>query len=364
MKTKSALALLVLCALLVTGCAGGRFTASSGWAGPAVSEQLVYIGSRDGRVMALAVGTGDLRFSFPPQHQDPLPGLYGSPALADDQLFVGGYDGKLYALNAADLTFQWQYPADESQVGRIVGSPAVAGELVIFGSSDRFVRALRVADGSLAWSFQTEDRVWSTPTVAGDTVYISSLDHRVYALSISTGSPKWPVPFEADGAIVSSPLVADGKVFVGSFDRSFYTLDATSGTLLQRFDGDSWFWSSPISDGKRVYAASMSGKLYALDSGRGSIWRELFDLKNPVVTTPVLVDGRIVVTSDGGLIYTISPETGQQVAPAFNVGAEVRAPLAASDGTVYVNAMDRSVWAIRVVGKQEKVWQITTSDND
>ena len=75
---------------------------------------------------------------------------------------------------------------------------------------------------------------------------------------------------------------------------------------------------------------------------------------------PVLVGERIAITSDGGLIYLISPDTGKQEAPAYNVGAEVRAALGVMNDTIYINAMDRRVWALQMVGSQEKLWQIAT----
>ena len=325
------------------------------------SEDLLYVGSREGSVLALDIHSGAQLASFPPREDERLEGIYGTPVLADGTLYVSAFEGKLYALNATTLSLDWEYPVDEGGIGRIVGGPTVAEGLVIFGSSDGYVRAVRNTDGSLAWSFQTQDSVWSTPTVEGDTVYISSLDHHVYALSLTDGRQKWPRPFEAEGAVVSSPLVVDGKLYVGSFDRNFYVLDAISGTVIDRFEGDSWFWANPITDGQRVYAASMGGTLYTLDIGRSPLMRELFDLGSPIVSTPVLVDGRIAITSDGGLIYLISPDTGKQEAPAYNVGAEVRAALGVRNDTVYVNAMDRRVWALQMGGSQEKLWQIATN---
>ena len=307
------------------------------------------------------------------------------PVLAGGQLFVGGYDGRLYALDPADLSLQWQYPSGlNPPVGRIVGGPTVpmepmepeeptesteptelmvAGEVVIFGSSDGYVRALQRSTGALAWQFETGDMVWSTPTVEGDIVYVSSLDHHVYALTLLDGSLRWPVPFEARGAIVTSPLVVGRRVFVGSFDRNFYALDASSGRELWRFEGDAWFWSSPITDGNMVYAASMDGKLYALDMVSG-IKQWEFDLESSILSTPVLVEDRIIVTSDAGLMYTLSAATGRPDVAPFPVDAEVRAPLAVRDNTVYVSAMDRRVWAVRVIGGQTMVWECDSSTGE
>ncbi|MSQ22807.1 MAG: hypothetical protein EXR53_05845 [Dehalococcoidia bacterium] len=359
------LLLLVACSsLLLVGCIGSKqFAATAGWAGPLVSDETVYLGSREGKMLALDAATGERRVSFPAGEKEHLLGIYGTPALAGGVLFVGDYQGKLYALDAAGLTKRWQYPADERKIGQIVGGPTVAGNLVIFGSSDKKVRALLRNNGAQEWEFATEGMVWSAPIVVSDTVYVASLGHHVYALSLADGKPKWPKPFEAGGAVVASPLVADGKVFFGSFDRVFYAVNAATGKEVWRFgEGKAWYWSTPVTDGKRVYPVATDGKVYALDINSGAKRWE-FDLGKSTISAPVLVGNNMVVTSDAGLIYILSAETGAQVS-SFDVAAQVRAPLIARDGVVYINAMNHRVWALRVSGRQEKVWEISTSTKE
>ncbi|MBI2170621.1 MAG: PQQ-binding-like beta-propeller repeat protein [Chloroflexi bacterium] len=368
---KPPITLWLLAALVLTllaGCTGRQFVAASGWSGVAVGGDMVYVGTRSGRVLALDTRSGNPRFAFPPEGQDPLEGLYGTPALVDGVLYVGSYDsktkdkhpkGKVFALNASDLSEKWKYPNDVTGIDRIVGGITVTqGGLVLFGASDGFVRALRASNGFKEWEFKTDKPVWSTPTVAGDTVYVGSLDHNLYALSLASGEPMWASPFSAGGAIVSTPAVAGDKVFVGSFDRKLYAVDAATGREAWRFQGEGWFWSSPVSQGKRVYAADTKGVLYALDMGTGrEVWRS--NLEKPVLSSPVIVEGNLVVATDGGIIYVLSLATGAQVS-SYNVGAQVQAPLTANGQTVYVNAMDKRVWALRMAGRQEKVWETNT----
>ncbi len=365
MKRSPALILILLCSLALVACApGARFTATSGWSGPVAGDDLVYVGSRAGRVLALEASSGRRHSVFPPMPQEPLAGLYGTPALADGRLFVGGYDGRLYALNARIVeTEDWRFPTDDNQLGPIVGGIAVSEGTVVFGSSDGNVYALDT-NGNWKWTFRTENMVWSTPTIVDGIVYIGSLDHRMYAIFLQDGLPRWTKPFQAGGAITSSPVVTAGKVFFGSFDHKFYALDADSVVQMEVYEGDSWFWSNPVTDGKRIYAASMSGVLFSLDLARGGVWREVYDLGDHIISTPVLIDGSVIVTSDGGIVYTLDPETGQPESPPYNVGAEVRAPLGGTTDTVYVNAMDEQVWAIRVGGRQQELWHTGTADEN
>ncbi len=344
--------------ILFTGCTGGQFVASSGWSGIAIGSDLVYAGARSGRMLALDVRNGDQRAAFPPEGQDPLKGLYGTPALADGVLYVPGYDGRVYALSAADLSQRWRYPSDESKVKPIVGGVVVAGGFLVYGSEDGYVRALQASTGAKVWEFETRNKVWSTPTVAAGVVYAGSLDHNLYALSLQDGDLAWAQPFQADGGIVAAPLVYQGRVYVGSFDRRVYALDAASGREIWRFEGKSWFWGSPVTDGRHVFAVDARGIVHALVIGTGKEqWQ--FDMKKSAISTPVVVGKNLVVASDGGIVYVLALGSGGLVT-TYNVGGQVQAPLVTDGQIVYVNAMDKRVWAIRMGDRQEKVWQIST----
>ena len=380
MKTPVTIALLALTFLLLAGCMGGNVRPESGWAAPVLSESLVFISSQDGRVVSLnAQSCAPVFGTFPQEQQDPLKGIYGTPSLEANTLFVGSYDdsvgmSKLYALNAADLNADpyWVFPQDEqTDIRQIVAGSVVADGKVIFGSSDGSMRAINVATGQLAWSpFKTNDKIWSTPTVDSDTIYFGSLDHGLYAISVADGSPRWAGPFQTNGGIVSSPLVVEGRVYFGSFDRNFYAVDARSGTQVWKFpregQGNAWFWSSPVIDMERraVYIGDMDGMLYALDIDTGAKQWE-FDLENPIISTPVMVDGLLVVASDGGLVYVISPAASVQQPPFIDVKAKVRAPLQAKDGIVYIHAMNQRVTALRV-GRttQDKLWEYDTKTGE
>ena len=223
------------------------------------------------------------------------------------------------------------------------------------------VRALDTSTGAVEWSFQAEDQVWSTPAIVDGVVYFGSLDHNFYALSLLDGEEKWSLPFEAGGAIVTSPLVSNGNVFFGTFDGTFHALDIDYGEQEWQFQGDGWFWADPVVVDDMVYATTTNGILYALDANTGTVRWE-FDLQRPIIASPAVVDGRIVVTSDEGIVYSLNAMSGQQENPGFDVGAEVRADIGVVEDTVYVNDMDRKVWALRLVGGQRQLWQTDTSD--
>ena len=346
------LALILTIGLLGVGCTGaGRFSTTGGWSGPAVLEDQVFIGSQEGRLLALHALSGSSLWSdtFPPQQVDPLGRvLYGTPAVDGERVYFGTYDGRVYALNAEDGKEAW--PSSVQVDGHIIGGPILAGtdqciaanrsvvegDVLLVGSTAGAVYALCAGDGSLAWRFPTEGEVWASPTVEGDSVYFGTQDGRLYAVALDKGTSLFK-PFVIGGAIVASPLVADGKVFFGALDRKFYAVDARNGTAAwhKPFRGSNWFWTSAVTDGERVYAVSIDGALYALDPDTGA-QRWGGDLGAMVLSAPVLVERLgefqlVVATKDGRLSVRRTDrdqeERSCELTDAKGHSVKVKAPL-------------------------------------
>ena len=209
----SAVLLLQATLLLLVSAGCARLTTPEGWSAAAVAtdvefrgttyEEVVYVGAREGRILALDGSSGDTLWDLELRGEEDRRAIYGTPALHDGALYVGGYDGLLYVLatDGDDL--------DELEVGAgdpIVGSPVVAGDVVLVGSSDGNLYAYEIVrDGSDVtlverWRAATGGRVWSTPAVADGIVYFGSLDRKLYAVNLSDGSPAWAGPVRGAAA--------------------------------------------------------------------------------------------------------------------------------------------------------------------
>jgi outer membrane protein assembly factor BamB len=97
-----ALVALIAAAFLLSGCLGGPAPAA-GWSSPVVSNQVIYLGGVDGRVIAVNAGDGTLKWAFPDPTSNaaPLGAIYATPTISNGMLYVGSADHKLYALEAA-----------------------------------------------------------------------------------------------------------------------------------------------------------------------------------------------------------------------------------------------------------------------
>lgn len=352
----------ILLLLAATACA--RLTTPEGWSAAAVAadvefrgmtyDEVVYVGARDGLILALDGSSGDTLWSFELRGEEDRRAVYGTPTLHEGALYVGGYDGMLYVLtlDGRDL--------DELEVGAgdpIVGSPVIADDTVLIGSSDGHLYAYEIArdgpDVTLIerWRVNTGGKVWSTPSVADGIVYFGSLDRKLYAVNLSDGSPAWPQPFEARGAIVARPVVDGGLVYVGAFDSVFYAVDAATGLEAARFEGASgWFWAGAVASGGVVFAPSLDGSLYALSADRlNPVWPEPLRTGGPIVGSPAIAGDRIAVPSLDNKVATVHSvrvsdgDASEQCSFGSKNSTQIKASLTSREGYLYVAATDRSI---------------------
>jgi outer membrane protein assembly factor BamB len=200
---------------------------------PAVRDGVVYCGSADGSLYAIDLAGGALRWRFDSEGRALDSGrsgwdrrtLQSSPAVSDDTVYVGGRDGWFYAIDRARGTERWRVDAGPSWA---IASAALDGGRVIEGRSDTFyVQSLDARTGAEAWRFETDGYVFSSAAIAGGLAYVGNAAGDLFALDAATGHEAWR--HRVGGAIYSSPAVAGGIVYVGSDDGRVYAFEGGSG---------------------------------------------------------------------------------------------------------------------------------------
>ncbi|MBL7166671.1 MAG: PQQ-like beta-propeller repeat protein [Dehalococcoidales bacterium] len=373
------LALLLISITTVSGCTPVGSQIAQGWAGGVVSDGTIFVGSMEGKLVALGVSDGSLRgdpvtlvaqaqssgFGCVPTGSSAV-AIYGSPVVDGDLVFIGGYDGKVraYLFESGRLRAEPRWISRQGDIGgSIIGGLAVADGRIYFGASDGKVYALDAVDGHRLWTFETGGKIWSTPTVEGDTLYIGSFDGKLYALDVFAKNNeerlRWEQPFETEGTIVSAPVVSGGMVYIGSFDRRVYAVDATSGGEVWRFPETDdevdtpigWFWASLLVHNGAVYAPNLDGRVYVIDATSGNRISN-FDLEGPISSAPVLVNDRVIVATTStnrakqeGKVFALDTTSRQQTM-LQDIEESIHAPLFADGTTVYVHTMGNFLYAI------------------
>ncbi len=281
--------LLVILALLLSGCSGSRF-ASTSWPGMLVDGDLAYLAFGQ-EMFAVEPGLQRVEWQFPGVVDSKSPSYYAAPTVTDGLLVVGGYDSVLYGIDRETLVIEWSF---HRATGRYIGSPVLLGDTVCaatagnelfalsldeldrIGSVDKADEARRSAEAAaIRWEFKAEHGIWSAPLVTADVLYVTSLDHHIYALETESGREIWAT--ELPGAMAGTPLLSDdgATLFVGNFDHSLYALDADSGRQRWQVEAENWIWGQPALAGGKLFFGDLDGHLYAVEPDTGNVlWQQ------------------------------------------------------------------------------------------
>jgi outer membrane protein assembly factor BamB len=202
----------------------------------------------------------------------------------------------------------WQVP-----LGKFSGAWGTASSPIIYGDtailcvdddSQCFITAVKLADGSVKWRrTRDQDRSFSTPLVVevgGKREVVVNGKGRVWAYDPETGEPLW---------------VCDGMT--------------------------EWVTPTVVTGHGLVYAVSgRNGPTLAIrPGGRGNVtqthvaWRGSHGA--PYIPSPVLVDGRLVMTNDGGLLTVYDANTGAKLFQ-HRMGGDYTASPVAGHGKIYL----------------------------
>jgi outer membrane protein assembly factor BamB len=369
----SAILTALMAIIGLASCYGGG-SLQKGWSGGTLDGNILYVGSLDGKMIAVNVGENSREWVVPLETGTQSTGLgctksaivaytYGSPVVLNDMVYTGANNGKIYSFipgeDQPDRTLQKVRVGEEDiEIGKIVGSIVADNGILYFGDSEG--RVFAVNDRlQPTWEqpFKTSGKIWSTPAVSGGVVYTGSYDHILYAINANDGTKKWE--FKSEGAFISTPVVEGNTVYAGSFDKHLYAIDTNDGSLRWSFEGKNAFFAKPIVNNGLIYAAcnDPQGTLYILRTSDGSKVAEIIT-KGQIYANPVLVGNTLVVATietkgsgnikKGAAIWSIDITNNQGSEIARLTGEKVYAPLAADDTSVYVHTSKDGLYGIEI----------------
>ena len=300
-----------------------------------------------------------------------------SPSIADGRVFFGSQDKNVYSLDARNGSFIWKFPTNS----RIESSPAVSNGKVYIGPDDGNVYCLNANDGSLIWkksaggyieaNFASLVRVQSSPTVVGGRVYVGSLDKNVYCLNAANGDIIWT--YKTLGYITSSPAVVDGALYITSQEPdsgALYKLDASSGNFVWKkslpyyvtLGGGTDLHGSPVvADGKVIVSSNM-GAYYAINAATGETEWTFRDeaARELIVCSPVYYNGQVFLI-DKYSIVCVNAKNGQPLWSTF-LNEELYVSPTYADGKLYVVTDQRSIYVLNATNG-DKLSRFETSSN-
>lgn len=202
---------------------------------------------------------------------------------------------------------------------------------------------------TVKWKFEAEFLGFeSSPVIDNDGVlYIGARDSNLYAIN-PDGTERWR--YDLNGWPSESPALAeDGTIYVGSLDNHLYAINP-NGSLKWRFNSqDNIIGSSPVigEDGTIYFGITGPGydigRIYALNPDGSEKWHTDFD--DYVYNTPTIAeDGTVYVSAYDRYLYALYPENGS-VIWKYKTGSVLSTVSIGADGTIYGSCPDDYLYA-------------------
>lgn len=277
---------------------------------PIVVDGIMFFTSAWSRVFAMKATTGEIVWTYDPK----VPGEVGRRACCDvvnrgvavykGRVYVGSLDGRLIALDAATGSLVWEVNTiiDPERFYTITGAPRAAGGKVFIGNGGA---EFGVRGYVTAYDAETGDQIWRFYTVPGDPSL--PFEHPEMEMAAKTWKGEW-WEFGGGGTVWNS-IVYDpdfNQVYLGVgngspwtrairspgggdnlFLSSIVALDADTGSMnwyYQTTPGDNWDYTAVQDmalaemevDGKMrkvLLQAPKNGFFYVLDRSDGELLR-------------------------------------------------------------------------------------------
>jgi outer membrane protein assembly factor BamB len=167
------------------------------------------------------------------------------------------------------------------------------------------------------------------------------------------------LPVPSSGADGENALQEPTPTFRAGFDRTGAvpgTAPLNNTTLWTHLTEDPVL-SSPVVSQGRVYVGTMGGKVLCLNAYTGSrLWQ--FDTGRPVESSPTVVDGHVFVGSDDKHVYCLDARDGTLVW-STPTGGEVKGSPLVTEGRVLVGSNDFGMHCLDARDGHE-VWNFST----
>ena len=140
----------------------------------------------------------------------------------NDLVYVGSDDGKVYALNTTDGTLKWNYDMGKS----VRSSPTIEtnDNSLFIGADNGKMTCLDTRNGVEKWNFTTSGAVKSTAAIMDNKIVFGSNGGTVYILNKYNGNEEWsynPGYGVLNQPMESSPATYGNMIYIGADDGAF-----------------------------------------------------------------------------------------------------------------------------------------------
>jgi len=335
---------------------------------PAFADGVLYVASTDGKIEALDATSGKTLWSkssstkgwFGWGDKKRKDAFYaGGPAVSGDLLAIGTLDGHVYGINAKDGSPRWE----ASVSSEVLAAPAVVGNLVVVRAGDGRLYGLDSGTGERRWAYDQGNvpllslRGNGPLLAANGVIFFGSDNGKLVALRLDNGEKLWEQNMasgegrteierldDADGSIL-----LDGRtLYGGAYHGNLTAIDGPSGRPMWSHEFSTY--TSLAIKGNALYAVDEDSQAWAFDKGTGAEMWKNDKLKYRWLTGPAVQGDYVVVGDIEGYVHWLQTGDGALAARERLSKKPIRAqPLVVGD-VVYVEDVEGRIAAYRLGG--------------
>ncbi len=233
--------------------------------------------------------------------------------------------------------------------------------LIVATNTGGRIYGLDENNGVKKWTFATDGKIYSTPVVSSQYIVVASTDSNVYCLDANTGNPVWK--YKALKPIVASPAIQNNVVFIGGSDGHFRALNLFTGKLQWDFtEVKDFVMTRPLVYAGKVFFGSWGNESYALNSANGKLEWKWTDTSNnrmasPAGCRPVGANGRIFIVAPDQHVTVFNAASGQVIwrTKMPNVRVRESMGLSADSLLIFVKTTEGKLVGISTTADELKV---------
>jgi outer membrane protein assembly factor BamB len=234
--------------------------------------------------------------------------------------------------------------------GGIYSTPVTDGENLYIGDDVGTLYCLDIQSGKTLWSYDSGMRIVGSPAVSDGVVVFGSANYNIYGLDAKTGQTRWI--YRTEQAVMGAATIHEGVAYIGGGDGKMYAFDIKTGAVKWSFNElKNYVLTRPLVYNNKLYFGAWDTYFYALNLEDGSLaWKWKNGKGNPKLSPasvwPVAADGKIFITAPDRYFTCLDAETGQVVWRTNKYKVRETVGLSEDGKTVYSKCMWDTVVAI------------------
>ena len=250
--------------------------------------------------------------------------------------------------------------------GGIYSTPVTDGKSLFIGDDVGVMYSLDKKTGKTNWTFDTGMRIVGSPAVDAGVVVFGSANYNIYGLDAKTGKELWHVTTQQ--AVMGAATIHEGIAYIGGGDGKMYAIDIHSGEVKWAFSElKNYVLTRPLVYNNKLYFGTWDTHFYALNLADGSlVWKWNNGKGNPKLSPasvwPVAANGKVFITAPDRYFTCLDAETGEQVWRTKEYKVRETVGMSEDGKTVYSKCMWDTVVAMDATTKEPITRWVTHAD--